>query len=200
MFLFSRHNNPHCYTLNRCHYTNPLITFIALDIIFETISFILKMDAVISSETSVNLYQITRRHVLEDSRLQVGPSVKLLLVLASTVIPVFRSRRNPWTKFLFSPRHTRVSKCDLHFDEGGVGLSMKAPCLLRRNFRSRVSALSWRPGHHGLRAVGFRELTSFILYSTINNALSQTPEYCRSVITPTVPKGSSLRPQSYICI
>jgi hypothetical protein len=45
---------------------------------------------------------------------------------------------------LYLPRHVRVSKWGLLFDEGGVGLSM-----LHRSFSTSISALSRRPGHYG---------------------------------------------------
>jgi hypothetical protein len=56
-----------------------------------------KREAEHSSETSVYLYQSARRHSLQDSTLHeqsVGWPVKLLLALASTVIPNFDSHRN----------------------------------------------------------------------------------------------------------
>jgi hypothetical protein len=53
-----------------------------------------------------------------------GRSFKLLLVLASTVIPGFESHRDPWPRFLFCPRHVRVLEVGspLRRGEGSVFL------------------------------------------------------------------------------
>jgi hypothetical protein len=57
--------------------------------------------------------------------------------------------------FTFLPRHVRVSKWGLLFDEGGVGLSMCALRLLHRSFRMSISTLSRHSGHYGLCAYFF---------------------------------------------
>jgi hypothetical protein len=55
--------------------------------------------------------------------LKCGRPVKMLLTFASTVAPGF-SLLEIREQDLFSPRHVRVSKWGLLFDEVGVGLSM----------------------------------------------------------------------------
>jgi hypothetical protein len=39
-----------------------------------------------------------------------------------------QSSQDPWPRFLFFPRHARVSKWGFHFDEGGVGLCRRHVC------------------------------------------------------------------------
>jgi hypothetical protein len=55
----------------------------------------------------------------------VGRSLKLLLTLANTVIPGFESRWDPWTRFVFSPRHVGPS---LRRVEGSVFLCRRYVC------------------------------------------------------------------------
>jgi hypothetical protein len=56
--------------------------------------------------------------------------IRFLLVLASTVILGFRSRRYLRPRDLYSPRHVRVSKWGLLIDGGGGGGSV----FLRRRY------------------------------------------------------------------
>jgi hypothetical protein len=53
----------------------------------------------------------------------IGRLVKLLLIFASSHSSL-QSNPDPWSRFLFSCRHERVSKWGLHLDEGTVRLSM----------------------------------------------------------------------------
>jgi hypothetical protein len=76
-----------------------------------------------------------------------GRSVKLLLVLASTVIPGFRSPRDRWRRFLFSPRHVLVQKLGLLFNEGRgqslcVGATSVAPQFQHEYIRAVTAARS----------------------------------------------------------
>jgi hypothetical protein len=62
------------------------------------------------------------RDVCFDAIESIGRSVELLLAFAITIILSFRSRRDLWPRFLFSPRHVHVYKWGLLFD-GGRGRS-----------------------------------------------------------------------------
>jgi hypothetical protein len=74
----------------------------------------------------------------------VSRLVKLPLAFAS-IYSWLQSPRDPWPRFLFSPRHVRVSKWGLLFDKERVGLSISALRVLHRSFRNSLSALIRRP-------------------------------------------------------
>jgi hypothetical protein len=61
---------------------------------------------------------------------RVDQSVKFQLVLARTIILGFRSRRDPWPRFLFSPRHVHV------YRNGACSSTTEAPFFLNRRYVS----------------------------------------------------------------
>jgi hypothetical protein len=73
-----------------------------------------------------------------------GPSGKLLLDLASTIILGFMSRWDPRLRFLLSPRHLYVLKeCELVFDERKGASFCVGATFVPSQFQGRLLNLGW---------------------------------------------------------